>query len=250
MALFNTKQKTLSKTSQNTYTLVILIICALLFLSMCVAGIMSFGQKAIVSGDSIDPSAFDTSKVYYFDDMIYLGEYAYSYENNEDNPTEHFALVAFTEEGSDKVYYASIEVKDSADIMELCNKFNDYFFSETDEFMDTTLKGVFDCNSLESKEKDVRDEYSLFYDYWCEEIPGIDTGINFVYEAADEAAYQENAKTDAIILTAVGAVLTVLCAVGIFFSVRQRKKIKEDIAKLAAVNEAPSYTVNGSENEQ
>jgi len=28
------------------------------------------------------------------------------------------------------------------------------------------------------------------------------------------------------------------------------ERIKEDIAKLAAVNEAPSYTVNGSENEQ
>ncbi|MBQ8524241.1 MAG: hypothetical protein IJ457_06430 [Clostridia bacterium] len=243
------KKAKASPLAQNTITIVILAILAAVCVAMLIGGISSFSEKTIISEADVNYDSIENGSLYSFESMILISEYAYYWEDSEDNPTDHFYIVAFADEDGD-VYYASLEVKDSADIMPLCNEYIEYLYSDSEEYMDTLLKGIFLANKLELKESDVRDEYELAFGYCTAELPGTDTRINFTYEAADEAAYRKDARTDAIILTAMGGVLTAICLTALFFTVRRRKQLKADLEKLASASTTPETLPNTEPTEE
>lgn len=230
MALFTPKKK--NSLSQNTLTIVILVLFAVVTAAMCIGGLTMFKEQPIEDGSAADPAAFDTSKVYDFDEIVIIDEYAFAYEGSESNVTEHYYLIGFSNEDGE-VYFASLEAKKDADIVDACNE---YIADDTMEIGDLILKGVCICNELSAKEKDVRSEYANIIELYSEIVPGKDTGINFIYEAADIETYREDAKTDAAVLSIIGGVFALLCALGIFLCIRQRKAIKAELARAAALS--------------
>jgi len=249
MALFAPKKK--NSLSQNTLTIVILVLFAVVTAAMCIGGLTMFKEQPIEDGSAADPAAFDTSKVYDFDEIVIIDEYAFAYEGSESNVTEHYYLIGFANEEGE-VYFASLEAKKDADIVDDCNE---YIADDTMEIGDLILKGVCICNELSVKEKDVRDEYASAIEIYSELIPGKDSGINFIYEAADVETYRKDAKTDAMMLSIMGGVFTLLCVLGIFLCIRQRKAIKAELARVAAMSanaeaaEAPAVKTTATLNE-
>jgi len=219
---------------QNTFRTVIMFTLAVLSAAMCIFGFTLFKEKPIVNGSEIAADALEAKTVYSFDNMFLFYEYAYAWEDSESSPTDHYYLVGFADEEMN-VYYASLEVNHNADLMAFCEAHMEHLENGSENTVDPILKGVFESRNIESLDKDVRDEYAVAIGYIDEEVSGTDTGIHFIYKAANEATYHEANKSDAMIITVMGAVFTVICVATALLCLHLRKKIKKDLERVTSV---------------
>lgn len=166
------------------------------------------------------------------DELIPLGEYAVN-ETQDKNTgrtittTEHHYVVAFVDKDNILCYAALLVDK------------KDPRWSQASALEEFDLHGYYQCKSIDSRS----DELPAFYDdathtlHDTYGVLGTDTRFVLTYQAGTAEEYtqlREEEKRSAESLHSMGIVIGSICAIGIIYAVRKRRKLTKEIREQQA----------------
>lgn len=224
-----------TKKGLNTFRLVVVSILLAAMLIVCIA-LATSGATATVH-DLTTADALKSGEVYYIESLMVLDTYGEVETTDGDNKnvTQKCYIVSFKDRNGQRCI-ASLGVKNGSPIMAQCDSYITGLQNETMPVGSLTLSGCFSVAAMDGQMYDMQMGYSTTYqELKLYGYSGENTAMHLNYEDATKEGYLDQHSSDTTIGACITGVFAALLAVALFFTLRQRKKIKaqEQAAKEA-----------------
>ncbi|GEM_PF-1093652 len=152
----------------------------------------------------------DPSDVYDLGNVLVVDQYGYI---EGDSLDEDYYLIAFTHNGTDDIYFASLYVNESMDVFE---RLDDYAYDDSMLIGDLYLQVCASAEMLSDIDSDMRGFYYDALDVYGEMMPGyIDSGISFSFYCEGASAFPSALKEEQSTNNVLTVIFAAVFAIGI-----------------------------------